>query len=112
VTDIHKTFVNRVFAIFIFQWDILCKARKRLEAEKVELQAALEEAEATLEQEEAKHTRLQLEMEQVGGSRFVKEGEQTFPPTTGEGAGGGGRRRPLWKGRSPVKPNIPTYSCR
>jgi len=42
------------------------QARKRLEAEKVELQAALEEAEATLEQVEAKHARLQLEMDQVG----------------------------------------------
>ncbi len=30
------------------------------------MQAALEEAEATLEQEEAKNARLQLEMDQVG----------------------------------------------
>jgi hypothetical protein len=59
-----------VYFIFlsVLYLDFLCvlQARKRLEAEKVELQAALEEAEATLEQEEAKHARLQLEMDQVG----------------------------------------------
>merc|ERR1711970_375719 len=38
------------------------KIRKRLEAEKLELQAALEEAEATLEQEENKVLRAQLEL--------------------------------------------------
>merc|ERR1719436_2274004 len=37
------------------------KIRKRLEAEKLELQSALEEAEATLEQEENKVLRCQLE---------------------------------------------------
>merc|ERR1719495_1750146 len=41
------------------------KIRKRLEAEKNELQAALEEAEATLEQEENKVLRCQLELTQV-----------------------------------------------
>merc|ERR1719516_744700 len=41
------------------------KVRKRLEAEKLELQAALEEAEATLEQEENKVLRLQVELSQV-----------------------------------------------
>merc|ERR1711963_976125 len=41
------------------------KIRKRLEAEKMELQSALEEAEATLEQEENKVLRHQLELTQV-----------------------------------------------
>merc|ERR1711953_1328472 len=41
------------------------KIRKRLEAEKLELQSALEEAEATLEQEENKVLRCQLELTQV-----------------------------------------------
>merc|ERR1719187_1898300 len=41
------------------------KIRKRLEAEKLELQAALEEAEATLEQEENKVLRAQCELSQV-----------------------------------------------
>merc|ERR1712223_2201668 len=41
------------------------KIRKRLEAEKMELQSALEEAEATLEQEENKVLRAQLELTQV-----------------------------------------------
>merc|ERR1739848_395715 len=41
------------------------KIRKRLEAEKLELQAALEEAKATLEQEENKVLRAQLELTQV-----------------------------------------------
>jgi len=41
------------------------KIRKRLEAEKLELQSALEEAEATLEQEENKVLRAQLELGQV-----------------------------------------------
>merc|ERR1712098_298296 len=39
--------------------------RKRLEAEKMELQSALEEAEATLEQEENKVLRCQMELTQV-----------------------------------------------
>merc|ERR1712038_1885275 len=39
--------------------------RKRLEAEKLELQAALEEAEGALEQEENKVLRAQLELTQV-----------------------------------------------
>merc|ERR1719278_541069 len=41
------------------------KIRKRLEAEKLELEAALSEAEATLEQEENKVLRSQLELTQV-----------------------------------------------
>merc|ERR1719357_696029 len=41
------------------------KIRKRLEAEKMELQSALEEAEATLEQEENKVLRCQLELNAV-----------------------------------------------
>merc|ERR1719427_1848536 len=41
------------------------KIRKRLEAEKMELEAALEEAEATLEQEENKVLRCQLELNAV-----------------------------------------------
>merc|ERR1712121_443106 len=41
------------------------KIRKRLEAEKLELQSALEEAEATLEQEENKVLRCQMELGQV-----------------------------------------------
>merc|ERR1712193_279011 len=41
------------------------KIRKRLEAEKMELQAALEEAEGALEQEENKVLRCQLELTQV-----------------------------------------------
>merc|ERR1711962_1639011 len=41
------------------------KIRKRLEAEKLELQSALEEAEATLEQEENKVLRCQLELNAV-----------------------------------------------
>merc|ERR1711952_274810 len=41
------------------------KIRKRLEAEKMELQSALEEAEATLEQEENKVLRCQMEFTQV-----------------------------------------------
>ena len=41
------------------------KIRKRLEAEKMELQSALEEAEATLEQEENKVLRCQMELSQM-----------------------------------------------
>merc|ERR1740128_752503 len=41
------------------------KIRKRLESEKMELQAALEEAEGTLEQEENKVLRAQLELSQM-----------------------------------------------
>merc|ERR1719483_1187191 len=41
------------------------KIRKRLESEKMELQAALEEAEGTLEQEENKVLRAQLEISQM-----------------------------------------------
>merc|ERR1719215_2553170 len=41
------------------------KICKRLEAEKMELEAALSEAEATLEQEENKVLRCQLELNQV-----------------------------------------------
>merc|ERR1711892_562328 len=41
------------------------KIRKRLEAEKLELEAALSEAEGALEQEENRVLRLQLELNQV-----------------------------------------------
>merc|ERR1739842_196600 len=41
------------------------KIRKRLENEKLELQAALEEAESALEQEENKVLRAQLELTQI-----------------------------------------------
>merc|ERR1719153_1854774 len=49
------------------------KIRKRLEAEKMELQSALEEAEATLEQEENKVLRCQQELE-----RRLAEKEEEF----------------------------------
>merc|ERR1712121_464084 len=56
------------------------KIRKRLEAEKLELQAALEEAEATLEQEENKVLRSQLELTQVrrGIGRRISEKDEEF----------------------------------
>merc|ERR1719383_72573 len=56
------------------------KIRKRLEAEKLELQAALEEAEATLEQEENKVLRTQLELTQVRQEieRRIAEKEEEF----------------------------------
>merc|ERR1719187_303628 len=56
------------------------KIRKRLEAEKLELQAALEEAEATLEQEENKVLRAQLELGQVKVEieRRIAEKEEEF----------------------------------
>merc|ERR1712116_23400 len=56
------------------------KIRKRLEAEKLELQAALEEAEATLEQEENKVLRAQLELTQVRQEieRRLNEKEEEF----------------------------------
>merc|ERR1719427_1993172 len=54
------------------------KIRKRLENEKLELQAALEEAESALEQEENKVLRAQLELSQVKQEieRRIKEKEE------------------------------------
>merc|ERR1712110_306400 len=59
------------------------KIRKRLEAEKLELQSALEEAEATLEQEENKVLRCQLELSQVRREieRRIGEKEEEFAST-------------------------------
>jgi len=56
------------------------KIRKRLENEKLELQAALEEAEGALEQEENKVLRAQLELSQVKQEieRRIKEKEEEF----------------------------------
>merc|ERR1719372_36076 len=56
------------------------KIRKRLEAEKMELQSALEEAEATLEQEENKVLRCQLELNAVRQEieRRLAEKEEEF----------------------------------
>merc|ERR1719379_2718503 len=56
------------------------KIRKRLEAEKMELQAALEEAEGALEQEENKVLRAQLELTQVRQEieRRIGEKEEEF----------------------------------
>merc|ERR1739848_688315 len=54
--------------------------RKRLENEKLELQAALEEAESALEQEGNKVLRCQLELSQVKQEieRRIKEKEEEF----------------------------------
>ena len=54
------------------------KIRKRLEGEKLELQAALEEAEGVLEKEENKMLRSQLALSQVKQEikRSIKEKEQ------------------------------------
>ncbi len=59
------------------------KIRKRLEAEKMELQAALEEAEGALEQEENKVLRAQLELAQVRQEieRRIAEKEEEFQST-------------------------------
>merc|ERR1711931_241462 len=59
------------------------KIRKRLEAEKMELQAALEEAEGALEQEENKVLRAQLELTQVKQEieRRIAEKEEEFEMT-------------------------------
>ena len=59
------------------------KIRKRLEAEKMELQSALEEAEATLEQEENKVLRCQLELSQIRQEidRRLQEKEEEFENT-------------------------------
>merc|ERR1712226_1197433 len=56
------------------------KIRKRLEAEKMELQAVLEEAEGALEQEENKVLRAQLELSQVRTEieRRISEKEEEF----------------------------------
>merc|ERR1719511_534703 len=61
----------------------LDKQRRRLEQEKEELQAALEEAESTLEQEENKVLRAQLELNQVRQDvdRKVVEKEEEFNNT-------------------------------
>merc|ERR1739838_1115322 len=61
----------------------LDKQRRRLEVEKVELQAALEEAEAALEQEENKVLRAQLELGQVRQEidRKIQEKEEEFDNT-------------------------------
>merc|ERR1712173_202143 len=59
------------------------KIRKRLEAEKMELQGALEEAEGSLEQEENKVLRAQLELTQVRAEieRRIGEKEEEFQST-------------------------------
>merc|ERR1712198_618511 len=59
------------------------KIRKRLEAEKLELGAALEEAEGALEQEENKVLRAQLELTQVRAEieRRIAEKEDEFLST-------------------------------
>jgi len=59
------------------------KIRKRLEAEKLELQAALEEAEGALEQEENKVLRAQLELTQVRQEieRRIAEKDDEFMTT-------------------------------
>merc|ERR1712218_124218 len=59
------------------------KIRKRLEAEKLELGAALEEAEGALEQEENKVLRAQLELTQVRAEieRRIAEKEEEFQST-------------------------------
>merc|ERR1712025_1167800 len=56
------------------------KIRKRLEAEKMELQSALEEAEAALEQEENKALRCQMELTQVKTEieRRIAEKDEEF----------------------------------
>merc|ERR1712228_613287 len=56
------------------------KITKRLESEKMELQAALEEAEGTLEQEENKVLRSQLELSQMKQEieRKISEKEDEF----------------------------------
>merc|ERR1719479_607320 len=56
------------------------KIRKRLETEKLELQAALEEAEGALEQEENKVLRAQLDLTQVRAEieRRISEKEEEF----------------------------------
>ena len=61
----------------------LDKARKRLELEKEELQAALDEAEGTLAQEVAKVNRAQLETSQVRQDidRRLREKEEEFENT-------------------------------
>merc|ERR1719366_20582 len=59
------------------------KIRKRLEAEKMELQAALEEAEGALEQEENKVLRAALELTQVRQEieRRIAEKDEEFLST-------------------------------
>merc|ERR1719347_668023 len=59
------------------------KTCKRLEAEKLELEAALSEAEGTLEQEENKTLRLQLELTQVKQEidRRLQEKDDEFAAT-------------------------------
>merc|ERR1739846_24733 len=59
------------------------KIRKRLETEKLELQAALEEAEGALEQEENKVLRAQLDLTQVRAEidRRIAQKEEEFAST-------------------------------
>jgi len=59
------------------------KARRRLELEKEELQAALEEAESALEIEEAKVAQAQLEVSAIRADidRRVAEKEEEFENT-------------------------------
>merc|ERR1719437_141871 len=59
------------------------KIRKRLEAEKMELQSALEEAEATLGQEENKVLRCQMELTQVKQDidRRLQQNDEEFAST-------------------------------
>merc|ERR1711893_51038 len=59
------------------------KIRKRLEAEKLELQAALEEAEGALEQEENKVLRAQIELTQIRKEvdHRINEKEEQFLST-------------------------------
>merc|ERR1712113_50037 len=59
------------------------KIRKRLDAEKLELQAALEEAEGALEQEEGKVLRAQLDLTQVRTEieRRIAEKEEEYQLT-------------------------------
>merc|ERR1711893_191338 len=59
------------------------KARKKLEAEKFELEGALGDAESALEQEENKYLRLTLEVNQVHADieKRIQEKEEEFEGT-------------------------------
>ena len=59
------------------------KLRRRLELEKEELQAALEEAEGALEKEEVKSTRIQLELATIKQDidRRIAEKDEEFDST-------------------------------
>ena len=56
------------------------KAKRRLEQEKAELQTALEEAEHTIENEEAKVMRVQVELSQLKGDleKRINEKDEEF----------------------------------